>query len=273
MKQEHIDYFAKFIEAELGIIYNEENLFQLQTRLQETMKFATVDTLDALYEKAKNGMSGALKQMLLDIATNNETSFFRDPKVFQGLSNSIFPEIISRLAPGETLRIWSAACSFGQEPYSIAMLLNELGQRLAVPKFEITATDISSNALQRAESGKYSQLEVQRGLAIPLLIKYFTKDKGDYWTIKPEISSHIHFKKKNLKDSFADLGKFHLILCRNVLIYQKVEAKADIITRLAMQLLQKGYLVLGSAESLLGISTEFNQAVLDGMVVHQTKAA
>ncbi|MEO5969873.1 MAG: protein-glutamate O-methyltransferase CheR [Bdellovibrionia bacterium] len=272
MNKEQFDFFSKYIEKEIGIVYSEENRFQLQARLNDIMKFYSLSTFDDLYHKAKDGISSTFKQLLLDIATNNETLFFRDQKVFQGLAKFVLPELISSLPPGETLKIWSAACSFGQEPYSIAIALMELKKKMFVPNFQIVATDISSIALERANSARYSQLEVQRGLPIHLLIQYFTKDPDDYWTLKPEVRSSVRLQIKNLKDSFTDLGNFHLIFCRNVLIYQKLDNKIDIIHRLEKQLTQKGRLLLGSAESMIGISDRFSQVIREGMIMYQSKS-
>jgi chemotaxis protein methyltransferase CheR len=272
MKPEHIRFFAKYIEDELGIVYDELNHFQLTSRLQEIMKFYSFSSLEQMYLKAKEGISGGFKQMLLDVATNNETFFFRDPKVFQNLLNSAIPNLVAELRPNETLRIWSAACSTGQEPYSMAILLAELRARMSLPKVEIIATDISQRILERARKGCFSQLEVQRGLPTPLLIKYFTKNENDLWSLKPEIKLAVTFREKNLKKSFDDLGLFHLILCRNVLIYQNMKNKVDIVNRITKQLNPGGYLILGAAESLFGISNEFTQLVQEGVILHKTKS-
>lgn len=273
MNPEHVRYFAKFIEDELGIIYDDSNHFQLVGRLQDMMKLYAFKSLDEMYQKALGGIFGGFRQMLLDVATNNETFFFRDTKVFQSLSGSVIPDLASQVKPHETLRIWSAACSAGQEPYSMAILLAELREEMNLPKVEILATDISKRVLDRAQTGIYSQLEVQRGLPIPLLIKYFTKTNDDRWELKPEIRSNVTFKEKNLKDSFNDMGTFHLVLCRNVLIYHKMEGKIDIIDRISKRLNPNGCLILGSAESLFGVSNAFNQLIKDGVVFHLPKVA
>jgi chemotaxis protein methyltransferase CheR len=272
MQPEYLLYFARFIEKELRIVYAEHNFFQLQNRLEEITKIYALPNLEALHEKAKGGMEGTFKQLVLDIATNNETSFFRDPKVFQAIENIIIPALISGKLIKERLSIWSAACSSGQEPYTLSILMSEmLRKNPNAFDYEILATDISQRVLERAATGRFSQLEVQRGLSAMLMVKCFTKDDQDYWNIQPELKAKIEFKKQNLKEPLALKNKFHLILCRNVLIYQKVESKAEIVKRITEQLLPGGYLVLGAGESLLGVSTDYEALIVDGVVLYQLK--
>lgn len=267
-------FFADYIQKELGIIYSDHNFFQLEKRLVEISKNLGLPNEEALFAKAQEGIHGSLKQLLLDVATNNETSFFRDPKAFHAIEKRIIPAIRSSNPDLKVIRIWSAASSFGQEPYSLAILLSEMAAKdPRMPRFEIVATDVSDNALARAKAAKYSQLEAQRGLPAPLLVKYFTKSNDDYWTLKPELRVSVQFRKQNLLDSFAALGDFELILCRNVLIYQRDEKKAEIVRNIARRLTRGGFLLLGAAESLLGISVEFEQVCGEGAIYFQKKEA
>lgn len=261
-------FFAKYIEKELGIIYAEHNYFQLKNRLEEIAKLKGVETIERLYEEAQKGIQGAFKQLLLDVATNNETSFFRDPKVFKAIEALILSEHQKK----SRLSIWSAAASTGQESVSMAILIKEFAAKMGLTvNFGIIATDISERVLTRARKGSYSQLEVQRGLPVPLLIKYFKKDENDAWQVIPEIKNCIQFRTQNLKENFSFSEPFDLILCRNVLIYQNVEGKKEILNRITRTLSPGGFLIMGSGESLLGLSNDYESVSSEGAVVYRKK--
>ena len=267
-----LPFFAKFIEGELGIIYADHNYFQLQNRLEEIANLLGVKTIEALYEQAQKGIFGQFRQLLLDVATNNETSFFRDPKIFRLIEKLILPEMKGKLSGFDTLNIWSAASSTGQEAITTAITISDWCEKNASKlNFAITGTDVSERVLARAKAAKYSQLEVQRGMPATHLIKYFTKDEQDHWTAKQEITKHINFSKLNLKESFSFPEKFHVVLCRNMLIYQSVESKIDILKRITANLADDGFLILGSGESLLGLSQEYEQVNVDGTVIYRKK--
>ena len=268
-----LKYFADFIEKELGILYSEQVYYQLQQRLDKVSEYLGLKDAEALYVMAvEKGITGDFKAFLLDIATNNETSFFRDPSIFAAIENYIFPNLKVDFPNVFNYRIWSAASSFGQEPFSIAMLAHEAKLKdPTLPRFEIKATDISDQALKRCQKGVYSQLEIQRGLQAARLIKYFGKTEDSMWQIKPEISSLVDFSKRNLLDSFAPMGKFHLILCRYVLIYQDASKKKDILGRLVQCLHPKGFLVMGGSESAIGLNTDIEQVDYKGAVFYRKK--
>lgn len=267
-----LTFFAHFIEKELGIIYAEHNYFQLKNRLEEIAKLKGIETLERLYEEAQKGIQGTFKQLLLDIATNNETSFFRDPKVFKAIEALILAECQKRSPFGARLNIWSAAASTGQESVSTAILIKEFASKMGVNiNFGITATDISERVLARARMGRYSQLEVQRGLPAPLLIKYFKKDENDTWQVVPEIKNCIQFRTQNLKESLSFPEPFDLILCRNVLIYQNVESKKEILNRITKTLAPGAFLIMGSGESLLGLSNDYESVSSEGAVIYRKK--
>ncbi|AGH94526.1 CheR family methyltransferase [Pseudobdellovibrio exovorus] len=269
---EILKFFADFIQSELGIVYSDHNSFQLQNRLETIAKFLDLPSIEALYEKTKTGFSETAKQLLLDTATNNETSFFRDPKVFRAIETDILGNLAASLAPNEKLRVWSAASSTGQEALSLAMLSRELAAKSANPfSVDILATDISERVLKKAQEARYTQLEVQRGLPTTHLVKYFRKDEQDHWVASPQLTSLIEYKKLNLKSDFTFANKFHLILCRNVLIYQNVEDKIAILDRITANLAPNGYLILGSGESLLGLSSDYDQQISNGAIIYQKK--
>ncbi len=255
---------AEMIEKETGIVYSEVNYFQLEHRLEEASKSLSFASTIQLFEQFRVGLSPVAKDLLLDLATNNETSFYRDPGIFKALEEAIVPEMIAA-SPGKShLKIWSAAASTGQEAYSIAMLFDQkIAEKSASgqpwPDFSLFCSDFSERVLKRVEQGKYSQLEVQRGLAAKLLVQYFDRDEESQWTIKAALRRRIQTRKINLLEPFPLLGTFDIIFCRNVLIYQQVENKKIVIQKLFDLLHPGGVLILGAAESLLGISDKFKQ--------------
>ncbi len=271
---EKIKFFAKFIEGELGIIYSESNYFQLEHRLNDIASQLGLGNLDELWLKATFGIDGQFKNLLLDLATNNETSFFRDASLFKSLVQVIVPDLILKNPNLKEIRIWSAACSSGQEPYSIAMALEEArSANLGFPDYKILATDFSERVLKRTKERTYSQLELQRGLTPTLLNKFF--DAGttpDKWVLNARIpASKFEFKKLNLLEPWKFDDHFHIIFCRNVLIYQKVENKIQVVEKMIQLLEREGYLALGAAESLLGISERFEQIHFENAVFYRKK--
>lgn len=267
-----LNFFAKYIEKELGIIYADHNYFQLQNRLEEVAKVLDISNLSALWEHAQKGIEGQFRSLLLDVATNNETSFFRDAKIFRAMEELVLPEFVKIRKPDESFQVWSAASSTGQEAVSLSIMITEWRKKKGVSfPFSIIGTDISSRVLERAQSAQYSQMEVQRGMPSSLLINYFQKNNQDRWTATNEITKPIQFKKMNLKESFPFSQKFHLILCRNVLIYQSVESKIEILKRVTALLNPGGYLVMGAGESLMGLSSEYEQAESCGAVFYRKR--
>lgn len=264
-----LNFFAKYIEKELGIIYVEANFFQLEHRLRDISTQLGFASIDELYSKARVGITGSMKSLLLDLATNNETSFFRDMSIFKALSSHIIPELSSDPFKS-VINIWSAASSSGQEIYSIAMELEELRKTgFKMPMLRFLASDVSDTILKRAKIGEYSQIEIQRGLAAKLMIEYFTKTPTDYWQIKSHLQQSITFKKINLLEEWGEIGKFDVIFIRNVLIYQNVENKKKVIENIYSRLNPKGFLILGAAESLFGVSERFKQIAVDKAIIYQ----
>jgi chemotaxis protein methyltransferase CheR len=204
----------------------------------------------------RGGGAEALITEVVEAMTTNETFFFRDKVPFDHLRDTILPAMQQSRSNRKCLRIWSAACSTGQEPYSIAMLLKEKAQALSGWRVEIVATDLSQEVLEKSRSGIYSQFEVQRGLPIQLLVKYFTQT-GELWQLNSEIRGMVTHKQLNLLQDFSHLGKFDVIFCRNVLIYFDQETKINIFERMAKAMEPDGMLVLGAAESVVGITDAF----------------
>lgn len=269
--EEILVFFANYIEKELGIVYDEHNYFQLQNRLDEIAKLLGISSTEKLYKQAQDGITGAFKQLLLDLATNNETSFFRDMKVFKCLENKLLSHFLAKHNNLE-LRIWSAASSTGQEALSLAMLIEEWSEKNQIQiNYSILGTDISEKALTKARSFRYTQLDIQRGLPSALLIKYFNKDDNDQWTAVSRITDKIKYRNMNLKSEFMTEQDFHVILCRNMLIYQRIQAKSEIIAKLGQSLTPEGLLVLGSGESLIGLSTSYEQVFDEGAILYKRK--
>ncbi len=249
-----LDFFADYILKELGIIYPEENYYQLESRLEQIREMLKLDNINQLHKIAQNSVSPKLRALLIDYATNNETSFFRDRHLFDYFKqySSDFYKHKNR-----NMKIWSSACSFGQEIYSAAIMLEEALKVFPRLSYEILATDVSQRALDYASEGIYSPLHTSRGLDKQYQDSYFVSE-GEQQQIKRSIRNKITFQKQNLLEPFAHLGTFDVIFCRNVLIYQPVENKTDIINRLYNQLEDDGIFILGGSESLIGLSERFH---------------
>jgi chemotaxis protein methyltransferase CheR len=203
----------------------------------------------------KGGSSTIIAQVV-EAMTTNETFFFRDKVPFDHFRDAIMPEMLKARAGRKSIRIWCAAGSTGQEPYSLAMSLKEMGAALAGWRVEIIATDLSTEVLEKSKSGVYSQFEVQRGLPIQLLVKYF-KQNGEFWQINPDIRAMVQHRQLNLLHDFSGLGTFDVIFCRNVLIYFDQDTKINIFNRLCRIMEPDGFLVLGAAETVVGLTDTF----------------
>ena len=273
-KDNLIKYFSSLIELETGIQYDETNKYLLLTRIQSLLKLININSIDSLWNEIQTkGLNSETKSLILDLATNNETSFFRDPKVFEFFKTEFVPKI---MANKNRIRIWCAATSTGQEPYSIAIIMAELKEQGINKNYEILATDISDRVLKQAEKGLYTQLEVQRGLSPEHLRKYFNEELSDTslvpsYKVKSEISSFITYKQLNLLHPWPNFEPFDIIFCRNVLIYQSLENKKNVISKFAKLLNPEGYLILGGAESLLQLSNDYDLINYNNVTVHKLK--
>ena len=197
-----------------------------------------------------------LRQRVTEAMTINESFFFRDKTPFDRFQDTVLPCMQKLRGASKRIRIWCAAASTGQEPYSLAMMFLQAKSEFAGWKIEIVATDISTDVLEKAKSGLYTQFEIQRGLPIQLLLKYFKQD-GDQWRIAPELRGMVQYRKHNLLDDFASLGMFDVIFCRNVLIYFDSKTKQDVLTRISRSLVKDGHLLLGAAETVVGFTNLF----------------
>jgi len=249
------EYLRKLLKERSGLDLSADKQYLIEGRLLPLARKAGLPGIPELVQKLQAG-SSALITSVVEAMTTNETFFFRDKVPFDHFRDTIMQEIIKARAGRRSVRIWCAAGSTGQEPYSLAMTLKEMGAALTGWRIEIIATDLSQEVLEKAKAGVYSQFEVQRGLPIQMLMKYF-KQTGETWQINPELRAMIQHRQLNLLQDFSHLGTFDVIFCRNVLIYFDQETKINIFNRLARQIEPDGFLVLGAAETVVGLTDTF----------------
>jgi chemotaxis protein methyltransferase CheR len=249
------EYLRKLLKDHSGLDLSADKQYLIESRLLPLSRKCGVPGIGELVQKMKAGSSSIIAQVV-EAMTTNETFFFRDKVPFEHFRDTIIPEVLKARANRKSVRIWCAAGSTGQEPYSLAMSLKEMGAALAGWRIEIIATDLSTEVLEKSKSGVYSQFEVQRGLPIQLLVKYF-KQNGEFWQIGPELRAMVQHRQLNLLHDFSQLGVFDVIFCRNVLIYFDQDTKINIFGRLAKAMEGDGFLVLGAAETVVGLTDVF----------------
>jgi chemotaxis protein methyltransferase CheR len=249
------EYLRKFLKDRSGLDLSADKQYLVESRLIPLARKAGLAGIDELVAQIKNG-STALASDVVEAMTTNETFFFRDKLPFDHLRDTIMPELLQARASRRSLRIWCAASSTGQEPYSIAMCLKEMGAQLSGWRVEIIATDLAQSVLEKCKAGVYSQFEVQRGLPIQMLVKYF-KQTGELWQLNPDIRAMTQFRQLNLLQDFAHLGTFDIVFCRNVLIYFDQDTKVNVFKRLAKVMEPDGFLALGAAETVVGLTDAF----------------
>jgi len=260
---EEVKLLAQYIYNISGIYLDQSKAYLLETRLKGLLEQEGLSNYRELYNKAKADPTKRLEKAIIDAVTTKETLFFRDNAPFELLKYKILPDLIDRRAKKASkfmpikIRIWSAACSTGQEVYSIAIAVKEVIPDLNKYQIYILGSDISNEAIARASYGKYNKFEIERGMPKDKLIKYFNRTPDGNWRIKDEIRAMVTFKKINLMQPFSILGKFDIIFCRNVAIYFKPEDRKKLFNRLAEVLQPDGYLIIGATESLAGISDKF----------------
>ncbi len=268
---EEFKLIASFLHEHSGIVINSGKEYLVENRLMVLLAQNGCANFTQFHQKLKRD-TGPLRTKVVGALTTNETLWFRDNSFFSALTDTIIPELVDRSRKQAKVRIWSAASSTGQEPYSVAMLLDHVGRRkmpnLDLNRFSILGTDISPSALQMAKQSRYSQLAISRGMRKDFLAKYFSKN-GMAYEVKPEIRNLVTFKPFNLKDSFFPLGKFDLILCRNVLIYFSDDLKSEIYGKIRNALLPNGYLAIGASESPRGLTTAFKQVPVGASVLYR----
>jgi chemotaxis protein methyltransferase CheR len=259
---DEVKVLSQYIYSLSGISLDETKGYLIESRLTPLLKQNNIGTYSELYFKAKSDMSKALPRKIVDAITTGETSFFRDASPFDLLQHKILPDLIDKRSkatlPGRPIpiRILSAACSTGQEIYSIAIVLKELLVDMSRYDVRLMGVDISDQAVAAASRGVYNAIEIERGLPKEKLSRYFIPD-GSTWRIRDEIRGMATFRTGNLMEDFRGMGRFDIVLCRNVAIYFKEDDRKTLFTRMASIMEPDGYLIIGSTESLTGICPQY----------------
>ena len=253
MKDTEFDFLSNFVESKSGIVLHKDKAYLVESRLSPVLKSEGFSSISDLVLRLRWQASGDLVDKVLDAMTTNETFFFRDNPPFEALKIGVIKDLMKKRESTKTLNIWSAACSSGQEPYSISILLRESFPTLSDWTIRILGTDISDDVLEKADAGIYSSFEVSRGLSDTLVNRYF-EQTGTRWKVRQSLRDRIEFKKLNLMDSFDEVPKMDIIFLRNVLIYFKHEVKRDIVNRITDRLMPDGYLFLGQSETAKTLS-------------------
>ncbi len=267
------EQFRTFLEKACGILLGTNKQYLVSSRLNKLMEQNSIKTLGELVQRMQTQPRSGLREQVVDAMTTNETLWFRDAYPFEVMKNRVLPEMI-KASPGQRLRIWSAACSSGQEPYSLSMTIDEfektnIGQLKG--GVQIVATDLSPSMLINCKSGEYDSLAMGRGLSKERLQRYFDPKEPGRWVVKPAIRSRIEYRPLNLLDSYASLGKFDVVFCRNVLIYFSAEVKKDILTRIHAMLKPGGYLFLGASEALNGLPSHYQMVQCSPGIIYKAK--
>ena len=272
ISRQEYDAFRALLEEACGIVLGDNKHYLVASRLGRLMNEFESASISELIAKIKREPHSGLRQRVIDAMTTNETFWFRDNHPYMLLADLIFPEIAKK-RPAQ-VKIWSAACSSGQEPYSISMIVQEYLQKRpgSLPdNVQIIGTDISPTMLKMSREALYDNLALSRGLSPERKQKFFTQE-GDMWRVNDNIRRRVQFKELNLMNSYSALGKFDIIFCRNVLIYFSTDLKRDILSRLARALVPGGYLFLGSTETLASYSDDFETIRHQGGIVYRLKS-
>ena len=247
------DYLRKLLKDRSGLVLSADKQYLVESRLLPLARKNGMAHLTDLVAKLKAPGAEPLIVDVVEAMTTNESFFYRDKIPFEHFRDCMMPNLLKARAAQRRIRIWCAAASTGQEPYSLSMILKEMSAQVAGWRVEIIATDLSNEVLEKARAGLYSQFEVQRGLPIQMLMKYFSQ-AGETWQISPEIKAMVQYRPLNLLFDFSHLGQFDIIFCRNVLIYFDQPTKVDVLERMVRMTEHDGYLVLGAAETVVGLT-------------------
>jgi chemotaxis protein methyltransferase CheR len=261
-------FFQQFIYSGSGIVLDEGKHYLLESRLLPILRELEIRSLDELMHRLSKNPPPALAQRVIEAMTTHETLFFRNPALFESLRQQVLPSLFERREGRRKLRIWSAAASSGQEAYSLAMMLVEMGR--SPSEVEILGTDLSTQVLERARQGVYFPFEVNRGLPAACLSRYFTRS-GLQWQIKDDLRRRVRFQQLDLRCDFRFLGVFDLILCRNVLIYFDAPTKTQILDRIHDVLLPGAKLVLGHAETVLNLHPGFERTPVNNATLYSAR--
>lgn len=256
MQDINFTFVCDLVKKKSGLVLSKDKLYLLESRLAPIARQENLADVDALISKIRSTSDAKLIGGVVEAMTTNESSFFRDTTPFETFKDHVMPHMLKNRSLMHKLRIWCAAASTGQEPYSLSMIMKENPASFGALSVEIMGTDISKQVLDKARAGVYTQFEVQRGMPMQLLVKYFSQE-GQNWVLKPEIRGMVQYREFNLLDSFGLFGTWDIVFCRNVLIYFDQPTKTDILKRIAAQLAPDGFLFLGAAETPIGITEKF----------------
>ena len=257
MRADDFDLLASLVREKSGLVLTPDKSYLVESRLVPVARKFGVKAIEDLVAAIRLRSDQAVVRAVTEAMTTNETLFFRDTKPFEQFKRVVLPALMKARESRRALRIWCAACSSGQEPYSLAMSLKEAGSLLAGWKIEIIATDLSAEMVERGKQAVYSQFEVQRGLPIQMLMKYFKQVEGDRWQISQDLRAMVQFREFNLLADFRSLGQFDVVFIRNVLIYFDPPTKAVVLNKVGTLMPEDGYLYLGGAETVLGVTDRF----------------
>jgi chemotaxis protein methyltransferase CheR len=244
------------LEARTGQALSPDRIWRIETALKPVMRARGIDTLDTLVAQLASQGDRGLVDAVIDALLNNESYFFRDHIVFDELNDRVFEDLRVRNAAARTLSVWLAGCSTGQEAYSIAMMLADAPHKWRGWTIRLVATDISHSAIAKAQSGLYTQFEIQRGLSVTRMVRWFDQ-RGSNWRIKDELRGRVDFYQHSLLSQAPPAGPFDVILCRNVLLYFAKTVRTEVFTRLHSSLARDGVLALGAGETILGQTDDF----------------
>ncbi|MDR3375818.1 MAG: protein-glutamate O-methyltransferase CheR [Ancalomicrobiaceae bacterium] len=250
------DYLRAYLKQRSGLVLTNEKQYLIESRLMPVARKFGLAAITALVAKLKEQQNGPLGEAIVEAMTTNESFFFRDKVPFDHFNQTMLPHMLQTRGRDRRFRIWCAAASTGQEPYTLAMCLKDAEAKIAGWRIEMIGTDLSLEVLEKAKAGVYSQFEVQRGLPISYLLKYFSQH-GDTWQIASELRAMVQYRKLNLLENFSQLGQFDIVFCRNVLIYFDNQTKIDILNRIRKMMPDDGFLVLGAAETVVGLTDAF----------------
>ncbi len=266
LSAENYAFLQQYIHRESGISLGTDKLYLLRSRLQPLVEQERLRSLDELCQRLRSAPPETLRRRVVESMTTHETLFFRDPSVFEMLRGELLPELVQERRSTKRIRIWCAACSSGQEPYSLAMMFLEMG--CGDWDIRISATDLSSQILDKAKSARYLQIEVNRGLPALMLVKYFERAGLD-WQIKAPVRRLVDFSSLDLRQSMQGRGPYDLVLCRNVLIYFEMETRRKILAGIHETLTPGGHLMLGSSETTFNLDNSFVRRAIRNTTVYQ----
>ncbi len=256
------DLLRRLVKDRSGIVLGQDKLYLLESRLAPLAREQGLNSIEALVQKIRSSADSPLHKLVVEAMTTNETLFFRDGHPFETLVKVVLPDLMNKRESTKRLTVWCAACSTGQEPYSVAMAIRNTLPSLLSWQLRIVASDLSVEVLQQAKEGTYSQLEVSRGLPPDHLNRFFHKD-GTSWRVKDEIKKMIEFRPQNLLESYGLIGTVDIVFIRNVLIYFDVPTKRDILGRIRRNMAPDGYLFLGGAETTMNIDDNYERLAND----------